>query len=147
MPTLLTVCNEMEAALIETIKDAWGVSKVYTAARGPVELKLTELPLAYLRLEEAMPSAEEVSICSESARLMWSAKLQAKKPTGGTLAIEKRTQMQELRTALKVATIPHTDLCRWEGEQYEPDDDGEAEAFEEAYTIRLRFSTFVEWSD
>lgn len=147
MPTLLVVCNEIEAALVEVLKDAWGCTKVYTSPRGLVEIKLTELPLAYLRLEEAVPSEEEEqTMCSESARLVWSATLQAKKPTGGTLAIEKRTQAQALRTALKAATVPHTELCRWEGDQYEPEE-AEAESTAEDYKIRVRFSTYVGWTD
>jgi hypothetical protein len=145
--TLAQVQASVEAELIMLIKSAWGVSKVHTAPK-EVETTSATLPEAFLILTEAVPlDEEEQTMCSESARLVWSVLLHAKKPITSTLALEKRTKAQALRSGILGATFTDASQVLWLGESYDAREDAETEATNGAYLIRARFSTLVEWTD
>jgi len=145
--TLEEVQEAIESELMVLIKSAWDVTKVFTSPK-ETETALGDLPQAFLVLLGAEPTDEEEgSLCSESARLQWAALLHAPKPATGTLAREKRTKAQALRSAIADATIANTPEVRWEGEVYDAREDAEVEATDGAYLLRLHFSSFVEWED
>lgn len=145
--TLEEVQEAIEGELVALIKSAWDTAKVFTSPKD-TETALGDLPQAFLVLLGAEPTDdEEGSLCSESARLEWAALLHAPKPTTGTLAREKRAKAQALRSAIAAATIANTPEVRWEGEVYDAREDAEALATDGAYLLRIRFSSFVEWSD
>ncbi len=147
MSDLATVCASLESELIAVIKTEWGVSKVHTAPK-EVEATLAGLPEAYLILMGAdTTDDEEGSMCSESARLQWSVLLHAKKPTSSTLALEKRSKAQSLRSGVAEASFTDSPQVLWMGEVYDAREDAEVESLSGAYLLRVRFSSFVEWEN
>lgn len=148
MPTLEAITNTTEDELVSVLIAAWGVPKVKTSLP-EVETALSGLPEAFLILASAETTeAEDGVIGTESARLQWVAYLRARKPTASTdqLARVRRGKAQDLRTELKAADLTEAAWVRWLADDYLPED-AELEATAEAYVLRVRFETYVEWTE
>lgn len=145
MPSLQTVADTTEEELIAVLMAAWGVSKVHTAPP-ETEAPLSAFPQAFLFLQGAEPSDEgEGSLCSESAQLLWHALLFTQKPQGQMLAKLRRQRAQELRTELAATDFTYAPEALWRGDDYSEPEDLEVQATSQAYAVRVRFTTFVEW--
>jgi hypothetical protein len=153
MPTLEAILEQIEQDLTTVLMDTFTtltfgpLTKVYTS---PPEEGTTAqmLPLAAIFVPSIEAEDDDTGvICSESAMVSYEIYLQALKPVGRTVAAEKRQRAQQIRSAIKNATIRHASLILWMGDTYELGEDSRLEALSTAYTIRVSYQMRVEWED